>query len=68
MATEQEGSLIEALTQAARWFEEYSDHHYAKARTAGSYREQGACEDKGKRNKERADYLRASIARATGEA
>lgn len=58
--------MLKGLEQAARWFEEYAVEHYAKARTAPSYAEQGGRESNGKRNQERADYLRAAIARARG--
>lgn len=58
--------MIDGLRKAARWFEEYAVDHYAKARTASSYREQGSREDKGRRNQERADELRAIIAKAEG--
>lgn len=53
--------LVEAVEQAAAWFDEYATEHYAKAKTAPDYREQGAREDKGKRNKERAQFLRAAL-------
>lgn len=50
-----------ALGEGARWFEEYAIEHDAKARSAGSYGEQIAREAKGKRNQERADFLRAAL-------
>lgn len=60
-------ALVDVLSQAARWFEEYAVEHYAKARTAGSYGEQHGRESKGKRNQERANHIRAAIAKARGQ-
>lgn len=56
-------ALVEALRQAAQWFESYAADHAAKALVSPSYAEQGAREDKAKRNKERAAFLRAALSK-----
>jgi hypothetical protein len=60
-------ALLEALENAAAWFEDYAKEHYAKALTAPDSREQHSREVKGKINKDRAADLRAAIALAKQE-
>lgn len=49
--------LLEALGQAAEWFQQYGDGHIQKGDI-----------DKAKRNHDRAEFCRAAIAKATGGA
>ncbi|MES2173877.1 MAG: hypothetical protein V4523_08005 [Pseudomonadota bacterium] len=59
--------LLEALVEAADWFEGDANEHYAMAKIAPDCREQHSREVKGKLNRDRATQLRAAIAKATGQ-
>lgn len=59
--------LVGALEEAAGWFEQYAKDHYAKALTAPDGGEQHSREVKGKINRDRANQLRAAVAKALGK-
>lgn len=53
--------LAEAVEKAAVWFDEYAFQHGCKATQTGDLEERASRLDKAKRNKERADELRATL-------
>jgi hypothetical protein len=53
------------VEEAAGWFEQYAVEHYAKAKTAPDSGEQHGREVKGKTNRDRATYLRATLSQGT---
>lgn len=59
--TTQAEQLVEALEQAASWFDEYADHH-AKLATAAGHHVGQERDAKAQRNKDRADHLRQALA------
>jgi hypothetical protein len=56
--------LLNALEKAAVWFDEYAFQHGCKATQTADRGEQASRLDKAKRNRERADELRAVIGKA----